>query len=76
MGEKEEKLPTFEQIHKAKEGGIILKKDKEGKILAELCTDPSRQSILSHAPKLTKQHSVFKDLLKEEKEKLKTKKNK
>ena len=33
MGEKEEKLPTFEQIHKAKEGGIILKKDKKGKII-------------------------------------------
>ena len=32
MGEKEGKLPTLEQIHKAKEGGIILKKDKEGKI--------------------------------------------
>lgn len=33
MGEKKEKLPTFEQIHKAKEGGIILKKDKKGKII-------------------------------------------
>ena len=57
-------------------GEYISKKSKDFKILAELCTDPSRQSILSHAPKLTKQHSVFKDLLKEEKEKLKTKKNK
>ena len=36
MGEKEEKLPTFEQIHKAKEGGIILKKDKDGKIVDKL----------------------------------------
>lgn len=56
-------------------GEYVSKKEyKDFKILAELCTDSSRQSILSHAAKLTKQQSVFKDLLKEEREKLKSEK--